>query len=54
MSEFVQNNADTYIGDNSNNGQGLDNQASYNVPSNPHGMPLISPELTSNIKNPNY
>ena len=54
MSESVQNNAETHIGDNSNHGQGSDKQASYNVPPNFSEMPPIPHELANNIENLNY
>lgn len=54
MSESMQNNAETHIGDNSDHGQGLVNQALCNVPPNLGRMPSIPLELASNIRKPNY
>jgi len=54
MSESIQNNVETYIGDNSDYVQALGDQTLCNVPSNLSGMPSILPKLANNIGNPNY
>ena len=54
MSEPVQNNAETHIGDNLDNVKGSGDQASHNVPPSLSGMPPIPSELANNIGNPNY
>ena len=54
MLEFMQNNVETPMGDNSHHGQGLGDQASFNVPPNLSGIPPIPPKLTTNIGNPHY
>lgn len=54
MSEHVQNNTETHIGDISNHSQALGEQVFHNVPPNLSGMPPIPLELTNNIGNPNY
>ena len=54
MSESMQNNAETHIGDNSDNGQGLSEQVSRRVLANFSKMPTIIPESANNIRNPNY
>jgi len=54
MSDYVQNNVETHMGDNSDHGQGSGDQASFNVPPNLSGMPLIPLKLANNIRKPNY
>ena len=54
MSEPMQNNAETHIGDNSNHDKGSGDQASCNIPPSNSRMPLIPSELANSIRNPNY
>jgi len=54
MSESVQNNEETHLGDNSDYDKGLGEQASCNAPPNFGEMPPILPKLANNIINPNY
>jgi len=42
------------MGDNSDHGQGLGDQALFNVPPNLSGMPIIRCALANRIANPNY